>query len=891
MTRPPKTPILAPSGVHAAAPRDTNRRAATLLAWLRRGVPPLLIVVTALVAWYEIKGFNVNALLKGVRRIPLGYLLGLQALALVAVFEMVLYDWWVSRWLKVRLAADRLIRYSWVANTTNNLIGLSGLAGSGIRLLLLTRDGVATRVASLYSGVIMLAAPVGLAVLVLVTLALDQTNLAPRLLPRWAVLGILIGYAAYLPVFLTLAASPAILHRVLSGTARLGLTGGLTLVAISVLDWLLAILVAWCCLTACGAHLTPGPFLAAFTFAATLGVLSLIPGGLGVFDAALLVMLTRLRVPIETAAAGLLIFRLVYYLVPWLIGLTLRTGLLARPAAPIVARLAQLWQNNPLVGLLRLPLYVIASVGVRLLGLLIFGTGLLLLASAALPALEDRVERLLTVLPLPALELSHFLSVGVGVLLIALSRGIDQQVRSAYRVAMPLLLAGAFLSVLKGAAPEQVLFLLAVAGLLWLRRDAFYRVSYPFLGRRNLLWLLALVASVCAYVLLGPWLHGESITWRGVWFQSQPHRHVALYLRSVPFAVLALVAWLAWGMFRMPKPQFPPTDAAALAQARDWLEANRGGTFAHLLFMGDKHLLYAAQQRCLIQYRRIRGRLVALGDPIGDPAAFGPAVVEFRDLADRYDLDPVFYEVAHEHLHLYHDAGFALFKAGEMGQVPTADFTLSGRRNQTLRTGVNRAMRDGLSAERLESPLDEATWAALAGVSAAWLRERGGGEKGFSLGAFDRDYLARSRLYVVRQGPRIIAFASLTPSYLGRLELGVDLMRQVPDAPTGTMDFLFTRMIECAQTEGYTWFNLGMAPLSGVGKTRYARADERLAGLAYASGSRLYNYKGVRSFKEKFHPVWQSRYIAYPLYRPLPTLLVDIAALIAGGYRQILIKP
>ncbi|MCG6984052.1 MAG: phosphatidylglycerol lysyltransferase domain-containing protein, partial [Thiocapsa sp.] len=122
-------------------------------------------------------------------------------------------------------------------------------------------------------------------------------------------------------------------------------------------------------------------------------------------------------------------------------------------------------------------------------------------------------------------------------------------------------------------------------------------------------------------------------------------------------------------------------------------------------------------------------------------------------------------------------------------------------------------------------------------------------------------------------------------------ELGVDLMRHVPDAPHGTMDFLFTRIIEWARTEGYIWFNLGMAPLSGVGNIRYARPDERLAGLAYDYGSRLYNYKGLRSFKEKFHPVWRSRYIAYPLYRPLPTLLVDLAALIAGGYRRILIRP
>jgi phosphatidylglycerol lysyltransferase len=891
VTHPPKAQASDPQAARPAAAVDPNRRAVSLLGWLRRGVPPLLAIVAALLAWFELQGFDFHALQEVVRRIPLWLLLGLQLLALAAVFAMTLYDWWLARWLKVKLAPARLVRYSWVANTMNNLIGLSGLAGSGVRILLLTRDRVATRTATLYSGVIMLSVPVGLSVLVLCALALGETDLVPGVLPPWAVRAVLIAYAAYLPVFLALAASRTVMHRVLSGEARLGLTGGLTLVGISVLDWLLAVTVAWSCLAAAGAPTGPGIFLSAFAFAAALGILSLIPGGIGVFDASLLVMLSRAAVPVESAAAGLLIFRLVYYLVPWLIGVYLGGELLARPEGPVLSRLARHWQDNPLLGLLRLALQLIASLGVRLLGLLTFATGLLLLASAALPSVVDRVERVLLVLPLPALELSHFLSVGVGVLLIALARGIAQQVRSAYRVAMPLLLAGALLSLLKGAAPGQALFLLAVAGLMWLRRDAFYRLAYPFLSQRNLLWLLALLASVAGYVLLGLWLNGDELAEGGLWLQSEPHLHVARYLRSLPLAGLALTGWLAWGIFRMPRPEFPPTDAAALSRARDWLETNGGGTFAHLIFMGDKHLLSAANGRCLIQYKPIRGRLVALGDPIGAEEDFGRAVLEFRDLADRYDLDPVFYEVAHEHLHLYHDTGFALFKAGEIGMVSVAEFTLVGKRNQSLRAAVNRAVREGLTLERLQPPLDEATWATLEQVSDAWLSQRGGGEKGFSLGAFDRDYLSWSPLFVVRQGERILAFANLTPSYRGRHELSVDLMRHLPDAPYGTMDFLFARIIEWAREEGYCWFNLGMAPLSGVGNTRYARPDERLAGLAYDYGSRIYNYKGLRSFKEKFHPVWQSRYIAYPLYRPLPTLLVDLAALIAGGYRQIFIKP
>jgi phosphatidylglycerol lysyltransferase len=294
--------------------------------------------------------------------------------------------------------------------------------------------------------------------------------------------------------------------------------------------------------------------------------------------------------------------------------------------------------------------------------------------------------------------------------------------------------------------------------------------------------------------------------------------------------------------------------------------------------------------RCLLQVGRVRNRLIALGDPIGPEDALPAAVRDFRDLADRYALDPVLYEVSDEHLHVYHDTGFTLFKIGEMGMVRVDGFTLSGKRNESLRHGVNRAKREGVRVEVLAQPLDESTWAELKRVSDGWLAVRGSAEKRFSLGAFDRSYLSRSPIFAVRLGNDIIAFANLMPSYRGCEELGVDLMRHLPGAPTGTMDYVFAEMIEYARAEGYVWFNLGMAPLSGVGRYRYARPDERLARLAYDYGNRLYNYKGVRSFKDKFHPQWQGRYIAYPLFTPLPMLLVDIAALIAGGYRHILTR-
>jgi phosphatidylglycerol lysyltransferase len=79
-----------------------------------------------------------------------------------------------------------------------------------------------------------------------------------------------------------------------------------------------------------------------------------------------------------------------------------------------------------------------------------------------------------------------------------------------------------------------------------------------------------------------------------------------------------------------------------------------------------------------------------------------------------------------------------------------------------------------------------------------------------------------------------------------------------------------------------------MAPLSRVGDNQYARINERLASLAFRFGNSLYNYQGVRRYKDKFKPEWTGSYLAYPRGIWVPGLLIDIAALVAGGYGKFL---
>jgi phosphatidylglycerol lysyltransferase len=189
-----------------------------------------------------------------------------------------------------------------------------------------------------------------------------------------------------------------------------------------------------------------------------------------------------------------------------------------------------------------------------------------------------------------------------------------------------------------------------------------------------------------------------------------------------------------------------------------------------------------------------------------------------------------------------------------------------------------------VAREHVPAVMDE-----LRAVSDDWLGHRAGAEKGFSLGFFDPQYIARFPVAVVERGGRIVAFANIWEGPQ-RVELSVDLMRYGRRAPKDVMDALFVHVMLWGKAQGYRWFPLGMAPLSGFERSPVAPLWTRLGSFLYEHGEAVYNFQGLRMFKDKFDPIWQPHYLAYPGGLRLARVLADVAALIAGGYRRIFLK-
>jgi phosphatidylglycerol lysyltransferase len=202
---------------------------------------------------------------------------------------------------------------------------------------------------------------------------------------------------------------------------------------------------------------------------------------------------------------------------------------------------------------------------------------------------------------------------------------------------------------------------------------------------------------------------------------------------------------------------------------------------------------------------------------------------------------------------------------------------------------VNRAEREGLSFEVIAADGVAALLPELSAVSDAWLAEQRGREKGFSVGRFDEAYLRRLPIAVVRREGRVIAFANLLATD-AKNEASVDLMRYLPDAPPGTMDFLFARILLHFQAEGFERFGLGMSPMAGMAERRKAPRWQRLGRILFQYGDRFYNFRGLHSFKDKFEPNWEARYLAAPGGLAPVFVLADVATLIGGGVKGVIAK-
>ena len=179
--------------------------------------------------------------------------------------------------------------------------------------------------------------------------------------------------------------------------------------------------------------------------------------------------------------------------------------------------------------------------------------------------------------------------------------------------------------------------------------------------------------------------------------------------------------------------------------------------------------------------------------------------------------------------------------------------------------------------------------ATLKDISDAWIKDKTGGEKGFSLGRFDPAYLQHFAIATICHNGSIIAFANIIQPG-DRSCISIDLMRYPPQQASGAMEFMFIELIEHYQKSGAQEFSLSLAPLAGIQARKGTRLWNRFGAIMYRHGRSFYNFEGLRNFKQKFQPEWQPRFIAVPPDVSPLSALRDVTLTISGGASKLLWK-
>ena len=616
-------------------------------------------------------------------------------------------------------------------------------------------------------------------------------------------------------------------------------------------------------------------FLGIFLVAMFGGLVSSVPAGLGVFEAVLIAMLPDAST--GALLGAVIVYRLVYYVVPLGIALSILVVNEVRTHRSAIIRSSERVGNH------------LSSVTPHIASVIVFFAGVVLLVSGASPAAEGRLRLIVQVLPLPILEFSHLAGSTVGVFLLVLARGLYQRLRMAHLAALGALALGIVFSLLKGLDYEEALILGAVGGVLWACRDEFYRTGTATAAPFSRRWLVAivLVAGGVIWVILVSFRDVDYA--RELWWQFAFDADAPRALRAGVVAGVTLLALGVWSLLWAPTRLDAPRASMDTAKVRRVL-LDAQDSSANVALLGDKELLWSADERAFIMYQTSGNSWIALGDPVGPVSRHEELVWAFRGLVDRHNGRPVFYQVSDQSLPLYIDLGLSLSKLGEDGRVDLAEFSLEGHRRADLRQAMNRAKRLGASFEVIPRDRMSTVLHDLRRISDEWLHDKATGEKSFSLGSFSETYVENFDCAVVHLNGAIVAFANLwTAPAAG--EFSIDLMRHAKEAPSGVMDYLFTELMLWGSTAGYRWFSLGMAPLSGMEERALAPLWHKVGHLIFTHGESFYNFEGLRSYKEKFDPQWRPRYLACPGgWLDLPLALVDAARLISGGVARAFVK-
>jgi phosphatidylglycerol lysyltransferase len=607
------------------------------------------------------------------------------------------------------------------------------------------------------------------------------------------------------------------------------------------------------CLLPAGIEVEFFYFVGIFLLAQFLGIISHVPGGLGVVEGVLLYMLA----PDDKSAlvASMLAYRITYYLAPLAVAMSLlaiHEGFQQRAAVARFATMFGRW--GPLV----VP---------PMLAVTTFSGGAVLVMSSALPRTFGRWSWAAEQLPLSLIEIAHFGGALLGVGLMVVARGLQQRLSTAYRLSVAMLAAGVAFALLRGFDVEEALIVGAMLAMLIPCRQYFYRrvslASEPF----TIGWITATILVLIGAIWIGFFVSKEAAYSHGLWWEMSHGGDISRMLRAgVGIFFVLLVAALA-RVARGARGSARPPDPAELAAAAAILDRTPRATPAPPL--AELSLRMNQARTAMVLYVTRRSSWISLGDPLGPQSERAELAWQFRELCDSRGGWPVFYQISADLLPLYVDLGLMVLQLGDEAIVPLPDFDLEGPHRALLRAAHEHAKAAGCTFDVTPQPATSAILLECRQLRNTWQTHP-------SSALWDAAEARGCPLAIVRQSGEIVAIG---PVWQGadRSELSLEPACCAPNAPAFVLAYLLTEAMLWGRSAGFHQFNLGLAKHAGEAAGPLEPLWKAAGTSSMRYGDHFDSVAQAREYLMLFAPQWSPTFLATPGGRKLSQVTTDLA--------------
>lgn len=793
-----------------------------------------IISITIYVINKEIKNINMHDLKVLMNEMSLPSKIFFVVFGLFCFSFATIYDFLLVKYYKMDIPSKEVFKIGWISQSFSNFVGFAGMAGLTLRELMYDKYKIDKNLTNRILFIVLFSDMVGLFSLGLpssISLIIQKYYSLVPILFIMFLLVIVFIFIDLLPISHFIKDDGSVFKRE-QRPLRLYIT------LQSTFEWFLAALFFAVTIKYFEADINILQAVTVYVLATIIGLLSMIPGGLGAFEASAIFLFSLIGYSTPNIVLSLLICRICYTIIPWIVGLLLLASNTKDQNKEDFIKKANSISN--------------------ILAYILLVVGALIVASIILPRIFLKYKFIRRIFPTYLMVINKQITLISGFSLMAISNGIRNRVKLAHALSIVLLVTLIILYALNGQSYMEIVICAALIYALFINRQYFDGLADRISIKK------ILIASVFIFIfyaiLAGVYNYKHNID-----FINGFEKYSLAYIKRrplksmMPILITISIYSIFLGLDRRYMP-FKTSTKEDMEKFEDFHEKYPYSLTSHSFYMGDKNVFYNSKNTVSMIYRPYKDKIFVFGNPTGLVEDFEEAMDELIEIASAHKMDVAFYQISGKYLEYFVNEGFNLLKLGETALINLNTFSMEGKKFKIMRRTLNSMDGLGLKFKVNLPPFSDDFLNKLNDISIEWLGKRK--EMQFSVGSFDRNYLQKAPIFTIEDQDKIYAFANMFP-VKGTKTFSIDLMRHVNEMPSGLMDMMFLSIINWGKAEGYDTFDLGVAPLSNIGNKMYSSTKEKAIKLVYRYGNKIYGFKGLRKFKNKYNPEWKSVFLAY----------------------------